>query len=113
MSKFLSEFDEVVMRAILLMKNRAYGVELRRVILDKTGKDVSFGSLYSALERMEKKGYIAGETGEPTEERGGRAKRYYSVQGKGIYALSDAERARLALSNPVFVGVPNVASGGS
>lgn len=105
---FLSELEEMVLRAILLLRNDAYGVEIRDALVSRTGRNITLGSMYACLERLEDKGYISGKLGEKTEERGGKAKRYYSVEGAGIDALSegDSMRENLRPVKPAF-GLPS------
>lgn len=98
MRKFMSELEEVVLRTIQHLNNDAYGVEIRDTILGKTGKTVSLGSIYATLERLEDKGYLSARMGEATEERGGKAKRYYSVNGAGQSAIKDADSTRASLA---------------
>ena len=91
---FLGEFEELVLLSILRLAENAYGVTIRQVIEDKGKRQTSYGAIYATLERLEKKGYISSRQGAATAERGGRAKRYYTVEGVGIKAINDTEMAR-------------------
>ena len=91
---FLGEFEELILLAILRLSANAYGVTIRQVIEEKGGRSTSYGAIYATLERLEKKGYISSRQGEPTAERGGRAKRYYEVEAAGIKAINDTRMAR-------------------
>ena len=91
---FLGEFEELVLLAILRLSENAYGVTIRQIIEEKGKRATSYGAIYATLERLEKKGYISSRQGEATAERGGRAKRYYKVEGAGIKAINDTEMAR-------------------
>lgn len=84
---FLGEFEQIVLLALARLKDRAYGMAIREEIEDRTGRDVGIGSVYSALDRMEKKGFVSSRVGDPTPERGGRAKRFYSLKSHGFVAL--------------------------
>ncbi len=84
---FLGEFEQVVLLALARLKDRAYGMAIREEIEDRTGRDVGIGSVYSALDRMEKKGFVSSRVGDPTPERGGRAKRFYTLEWPGFVAL--------------------------
>ena len=68
----LGRFEELVLLALVRLRENAYGVPIRREIADRTGRDVSFGAVYTTLERLERKGYVTSRMGEPTRERGGR-----------------------------------------
>jgi DNA-binding PadR family transcriptional regulator len=88
--EFLGEFEHVVLAAILHLGNDAYGMTIRREIADRTGRDISIGALYTTLDRMENKGYLKSKRGEPTNERGGRAKKYYTVSAPGLKTFNQS-----------------------
>ena len=89
----LGEFEQMVLLAILRLEGEAYGVSIRAEISNRTGRDIAPGALYTTLERLEAKGLLKSRVGDPTPERGGRAKRYYTVSGVGVRAIARAERA--------------------
>lgn len=89
----LGEFEQIVLLAILRLDERAYGVTIREEIAAKTGRDPSPGALYTTLARLEEKGLLQSRLGEPTRDRGGRAKRFVKVTGAGVDAISRAQRA--------------------
>ena len=93
----LGEFEEIVLVAILRLGDNAYGVPIRHLIEAETNRDISFGALYTTFDRLEKKGYVSSRQGGATKERGGRAKRYLTVEGAGIDALRVChnERAKM------------------
>ncbi len=94
---FLGEFEQVVLLAMARLGDAAYGMAISEEIESKTGREVGIGSVYSALDRMERKGYLSSSVGDPTPERGGRAKRYYRLEWAGATALqrSREQYARL------------------
>ncbi len=67
----------------------AYGIAVRREIESTSGRDLSIGAVYTTLVRMEAKGFVRSSAGEPTAERGGRAKRYFRVTADGKAALQN------------------------
>jgi PadR family transcriptional regulator PadR len=89
----LGEFEQVVLLAILRLADTAYGVSIRHEIADCTEREPTPGALYTTLERLEEKGLVASRFADPTPERGGRAKRYFTVTGKGIRAVARAQRS--------------------
>ena len=93
----LGEFEQVVLLAILRLGHEAYAVSIRDEILACTRRDVSRGSIYITLDRLETKGYLSSWFGEPTAERGGRAKRYYALRPRGLEALKSGRRALVSL----------------
>jgi PadR family transcriptional regulator len=89
----LGPLEQIVLLALLRLGARAYGVTVRREILARTGRDVSIGAVYATLDRLESKGYVSSFLGEPTAERGGRAKKFFRVEASGRRALAESERA--------------------
>ena len=87
----LGEFEQIVLLAILRLKDGAYGVPIRAEIQKRTRRSVSIGALYSTLDRLEAKGLVSSYFSDPKPERGGRARRYFQLEPLGIKAL---ERAR-------------------
>ena len=93
----LGEFEQVVLLSILRLGEDAYAVSVRDEIARCTGREVSRGSIYITLDRLETKGYLKSRLADPTPERGGRAKRYYALRPRAIEALRDSRRALVAL----------------
>ena len=83
----LGEFEQLVLLAILRSGEDAYGVPIRRAIVDRSGRDVSLAAVYKTLTRLEEKGLVAARVGDPTPERGGRRKRYYTLTSAGQRAV--------------------------
>lgn len=89
----MGEFEQLVLLAILRCDNHAYGMEVREEIESTLGREVSYGAVYTTLDRLEKKGYVTHELGEATPERGGRAKKYFRVEPAGADALRESRQA--------------------
>ena len=89
----MGEFEQLVLLAVIRRGNRAYGMEIREEIEERTGRDVSYGAVYTALRRLGSKGLISHEMGRPSAERGGRAKKYFSVLPAGREALRETRAA--------------------
>jgi DNA-binding PadR family transcriptional regulator len=89
----LGEFEQVVLLAILRLGPEAYGVTIRREIAACTERDPAPGALYTTLDRLDDKGLVTSRYGDPTPERGGRAKRYFTVTARGVRAVARAQRA--------------------
>ena len=83
----LSRSEEIVLLAILYLKENAYGVPIRQRVLETTGYEWSVGAVYAPLHRLIKKGYVSSIKGAPVAERGGRSKVYYRVTAAGKQAL--------------------------
>ena len=93
----LGEFEQVVLLAVLRVGDDAYAIPIREEIRCRARRHVARGALYTALERLEEKGLLSSRMGEPRPERGGRARRYFAVTGRGLSALRGSRRAMLDL----------------
>ena len=89
---YLGEFEHIVLLAVLRLGDTAYGVTVRQEIEMRTGRDVSIGAIYATLSRLETKGLVKSRAGEPTAERGGRAKRLFRVTALGRRSMTEAQR---------------------
>ncbi len=89
---YLGEFEHIILLTIMRLKDEAYGVKVRQQIKELINRDVSIGALYATIDRLEKKSYITSRSGQPTPERGGRAKRYFTLTSSGLTVLEDTKR---------------------
>ena len=89
----MGELEQLVLLALVRLDGEAYGMEVRREIEQRTGRDLSIGAVYTTLDRLERKGHLGSRLGEPTAERGGRAKKHYRILASGRRAVRDARRA--------------------
>ena len=87
----LGSFEYQLLSVLLRDPNDAYGATIQERIQQRTGREVSVGALYTALDRLEKKGFVSSWWGEPTPERGGRRKRYYKIRVAGAEAIRRSE----------------------
>lgn len=88
--KYLTKSEEILLLAIWRLKDSAYGVSIRKYVMELTKENMTYGTLYSSLDQLVKKEYVYKEIGDPTPERGGRRKIFYSVTPKGLEALRNA-----------------------
>ena len=93
----LTDFELMILLAVLRVGDEAYGVQIAREIETTGGRPVVLGAVYTALGRLERNGLVASTIGEPTRERGGRAKRFFRVTARGERAVHDTRRALTAL----------------
>ena len=93
----LTDFELMILLAVLRAGDEAYGVIIAREIETTAKRSVLLGAVYAALERLERNGLIASKLGEPTATRGGRAKRFFRVTPQGLRAIKDTRRALVAL----------------
>jgi DNA-binding PadR family transcriptional regulator len=86
----LGELEQLILLAILRLGDDAYGVTIRAELSERAGRKIVPGAAYTALERLENKGLVVSHMGDPTPQRGGRAKRYVKVSAAGLKALKRA-----------------------
>jgi PadR family transcriptional regulator len=103
----LGNFELMVLLALIRLGEPSYGVPISEEIANRSGREVAFGSVYAALERLEKKKYVTSSLGDPKPERGGRAKRYFRVTPKGLREVREAQRVFISL----WQGVPDLQAG--
>lgn len=97
----LGAFEELVLLTVGALKEEAYGVVIKEMLSEKTGKSPSIGALHSALYRLEDKGYVTSSEGGATAERGGRRKKFYLLTSAGRDALIDANKLRMEFSRNI------------
>jgi DNA-binding PadR family transcriptional regulator len=103
----LTDFELMILLAVLRVGEGAYGVPIAREIENTAGRSVVLAAAYAALDRLEKRGLVESSLGEPTPERGGRAKRFFTVTGNGLRAVRATRRALTAL----WTNVPGLKGG--
>ena len=100
----LTDFELMILLAILRVGKLAYGVPIASEIERTGGRRVVIAAVYTALDRLERHGLVSSAVGDPTPERGGRAKRYFEVTPHGLRAVKETQRALIAL----WKGVPQL-----
>jgi len=88
--KDLTLNETAILLAILRLEKKAYGVAIKEDVSKFIDKKISYGTLYSYLDQLFRKGYISKSIGDPTPERGGRRKIFYKLTKKGTHALESA-----------------------
>lgn len=104
----LREFEELVLLSVLISSPDAYGAALQETLATEAGRDVSLGAIYTALERLGRKGLVESELGDPTPVRGGRRKRHYTLTPEGLEHVKEARRVRELMWNKI---TPNLRDG--
>ena len=100
----LSGFELLLLLTIIRLGDDAYGVPIADAIEAASNRRVSVGSLYLTLERLKSHGFLTSRLADPTPERGGRAKTYFRITGKGLCALRQTQRTLVTL----WTGVPQL-----
>lgn len=93
----LGSFELMVLLAVIRLDEPSYGVPISEEIAARSGREVALGSVYAALDRLEKKKYVTSWVGDPKPERGGRARRYFRVSAKGLREAREAQRVLVNL----------------
>ena len=88
----LSRTEEHILLAVWRLQQNAYGLTIRQLLEEMTGKRYSIGGIYVPLDRLAMKGLLSPRQGEPTRERGGMAKRYYTLTESGLKSLTETKR---------------------
>ena len=89
---YLGTFELIVLLALIRLGDEAYGVSISHEIKRIAGREVALASIYVTLDRLERKGLVTSELGEPTAERGGRAKKYFRIASKGIREVRSTQK---------------------
>lgn len=100
----LTVYESIFLMVILRLKENAYGVTIREEASKIKGRTLSYGTIYSYLDQLSRKGYVNKTTGSPTAERGGRRKIFYGLSPAGLAALKSA----YDLQNTIWKDAPSV-----
>jgi PadR family transcriptional regulator PadR len=96
--KHLGELEQMVLMAVLQLKQDAYGTSVLNELRDRAGRRISPGALFGTMDRLEAKGFVTSRVGDPTPGRGGKRKRYLTVTRQGVTALREARTAWARMS---------------
>jgi PadR family transcriptional regulator, regulatory protein PadR len=95
--QLLTDFELMILLAILRVGDEAYGVRIADEIERIGRRTVLLGAVYAALDRLARNGLVSSSVGNPTPERGGRAKRFFQVTPRGVRAVKQTQDALVAL----------------
>jgi PadR family transcriptional regulator, regulatory protein PadR len=105
----LGQLELMVLLAVMRPTRDAYGVPISRDIAEKSGREVALASVYAALERLERKGLVTSSLGEPTAERGGKARTYFRPTAAGLKEARETCDTLRRLSNGLSSGESKLA----
>ncbi len=94
---YLGELEQMILLAVLQLNGEAFGTNVLQELSDRVGRTVSRGALYVTLDRLEEKGMLSSQLGDPTPRRGGKPKRYLTVTPAGLAALRRSRNAWMRL----------------
>ncbi len=95
--EYLGEFEQMVLLTVARLGSDAYGMAILDELAEATGTEAAVASVYAALDRLERRHLVKSKIGDPTPERGGRAKRFFSLLPNGVTALHRSRNALAAL----------------
>jgi PadR family transcriptional regulator, regulatory protein PadR len=103
----LGRFEEAVLLALINARGEATTADVYEELADKLKRVVSFGAIYTTLDRMIEKKFVTRRKGEALPERGGKARYYYTITGRGRTAVIEAQSTMEAFSPPAAAGLAN------
>jgi DNA-binding PadR family transcriptional regulator len=101
----LGELEQLVLLGVMRAGTEAYGVPVHDEIQQRAGRDLTLGTIYKTLTRLEDKGMVTSRVGEPTAQRGGRRTRCYRVTPAGSRALEASIRSLKRMASGLDVGL--------
>jgi len=101
--KDLTLLEQIILAAIIALKEDAYGVSIRKRAERMTTKRLMYGTLYNALDQLLRKGYVEQSKGTTSSVRGGRPRIYYTLTMEGKNAL----RVSYNLQNTIWGSIPD------
>lgn len=112
MGRALGEFEQLILLALVQLEDEAYGASIGRAIEERTGRQVSAGAIYTALDRLGTRGLVTAEVGKPTPERGGRRRKYYRLQPQGAVELRRSVDVIRTMSEGLLPKLETLVGGG-
>lgn len=100
----IGEFEELVLLIVAIVGDAAYGVNVMHEIAAQTGRKINISAVHTALDRLEKKGFLKSFLGGATSERGGRRKRFFEITPLGVKAIEQVRSMR----NALFAQIPSI-----
>lgn len=107
----IGEFEELVLMAVAILGQDAYGVGVRDFLAEHTGRKSALGAIHATLYRLQDKGLLDSNLEGATENRGGRRKRVFQVTSAGKSAVHNARDARERIWDLVPGGTMSVVGG--
>jgi PadR family transcriptional regulator PadR len=95
--RYLGELELMLLLAVIRLGEEAYGVTISHELEAYRRRTVSLGSVYAAMERLEVKGLVISSLGDPTPERGGKAKRYFRITKEGLRQVHETRQTLIKM----------------
>ncbi|MBO6522814.1 MAG: PadR family transcriptional regulator [Balneolaceae bacterium] len=103
----LSRMEELILLSVWKLQGEAYGLQIRTYLSELVEQELSVGAVYVPLKRLKKRGYLSSWDSDPTDERGGRTKRFYKLTEKGVTALQQVK----TVQENAWSGLPDLGLG--
>ena len=100
----MGEFEELTLLAVRALGDHTYAVPVQQFVEEATTRDVSIGAVYSALSRLEAKGFVRSAMGDATARRGGKSRRLFEVTPLGLKTARELHRVREKIWNTIAEG---------
>ena len=102
--KLLTVFEQIILASILILKDDAFGMAIRKKARHLSGKNIMYGALYNVLDQLHRKGYVTRTKQKSPSEKGGHSRIYYTVTPNGLKALHSA----YSLQQSIWTQIPEV-----
>ena len=106
----LGDFEQLILMALVRLRENAYGVSMRKEIEERTGRSISAGAIYTALDRLESRGFVSSRLGDPTPQRRGRPRKFYRLEPPGAEALNRSYSALSRMAKGIGPQLADLAS---
>ena len=93
-NKGLGEFEELVLLAVCILGEEAYGISVKQEVEKHSGRSILLGAVHITLYRLQDKGLLRSAMGGATGQRGGRRKRLFTITDAGMQQLRAAQQVR-------------------
>jgi len=107
----LREFETLLLLAIGELGAEAYGLAIHERMEALTGRSIAIGQIYTSLARLESRGLVTGAEGESTAGRGGRPKKFYSLEAAAVPVLSASAESFARLAEEITAALPRLEGG--
>ncbi len=98
----LTDLEQLLLLSVVQAGDDAHAGAVQEVLAERGERSAALGSIYVTLTRLEERGMVTSTMGDPTPERGGKAKRLYRVTQDGLLALHRSRR----ILDRMWDGVP-------
>ncbi len=109
--RYLGEFEQLILFAVLALGDDAYGVAIRENIEERTGRAVSSGAIYTALGRLQDRKFVSSIVGEGVPGRAGRPRKHYTLEAEGARALQASYTTIQLMASGLIAKLAEVAEG--